>query len=840
MRDVLFQFQEDALRNLHKKIDKAHLMWSDTDPQVISFSAPTGAGKTIIMTTLIEEILFGSDECLAEPDAVFVWLSDSPYLNEQSRMKMEAKSDKLHVRDLVTIDSAFQAEYLEGGCVFFLNTQKLGSDKLLTARSEKRNYTIWETLTNTAKRMPKKFYFIIDEAHRGTLGSVRDENKAQSIMQKFILGSPDDGLCAMPLVIGVTATPLRFDNLVSGSTASTIQKVQVPPEDVRESGLLKDRIIIHYPTIALGADMTMLQSAIENWIQKCKHWEQYCVRQDESNVDPVLVIQVEDGSSREVTSTDLSNCIDMIQQALGRQLMPGEVVHTFNDRGDLTIGATIVQKIEPSHIEDSHDVKVVFFKQNLSTGWDCPRAETMMSFRSATDYTYIAQLLGRMIRTPLARRIMEDAELNNVSLFLPFYNAETVKHVIDALRNSEAVLPTDTGSSSEMIVLRRNPQYADVFGAIDRMQLVTTVVESAHKMNPIKAYMQMARNLTMDDVDHHALKKARYALLDKMDAEITRIKTSGSYDERASRVTGFPMGAAIYDYGESTVSFDDETQEMTVIEFDVRQHFELAGKILSEGLHKDYWRRHFSDQSDVAIQTEVMVLVEDATAMDAIVSFAEAQFHSLYNQYKFDIRGLTEKRKEAYGRLINSASLATEVPWELPQTIDFNTSDSSTYFDKHLYIDESGSFRATLNNWETGVLAEELDKTDVVCWMRNLDRKKWSLAIPYEVSGAQVPMYPDLIIVRAVSTGYVVDILEPHDPSRKDNYPKAVGLAKLASKHWDKFGRIQLIRKMSGLDGNEHFYRLDMSDLQVCQRVLSITSNQELDHIFDDAATRDE
>lgn len=500
----------------------------------------------------------------------------------------------------------------------------------------------------------------------------------------------------------------------------------------------------------------------------------------------------------------------------------------------------IVQKIEPSHIEDSHDVKVVFFKQNLSTGWDCPRAETMMSFRSATDYTYIAQLLGRMIRTPLARRIMEDAELNNVSLFLPFYNAETVKHVIDALRNSEAVLPTDTGSSSEMIVLRRNPQYADVFGAIDRMQLVTTVVESAHKMNPIKAYMQMARNLTMDDVDHHALKKARYALLDKMDAEITRIKTSGSYDERASRVTGFPMGAAIYDYGESTVSFDDETQEMTVIEFDVRQHFELAGKILSEGLHKDYWRRHFSDQSDVAIQTEVMVLVEDATAMDAIVSFAEAQFHSLYNQYKFDIRGLTEKRKEAYGRLINSASLATEVPWELPQTIDFNTSDSSTYFDKHLYIDESGSFRATLNNWETGVLAEELDKTDVVCWMRNLDRKKWSLAIPYEVSGAQVPMYPDLIIVRAISTGYVVDILEPHDPSRKDNYPKAVGLAKFASKHWDKFGRIQLIRKMSGLDGNEHFYRLDMSDLQVCQRVLSITSNQELDHIFDDAATRDE
>ena len=666
MRDVLFQFQEDALRNLHTKIKKAHLMWSENDPQVISFSAPTGAGKTIIMTTLIEEILYGSDELLADPEAVFVWLSDSPSLNEQSRMKMEVKSDKLHARDLVTIDSAFQTECLESGCVYFLNTQKLGSDKLLTARSEKRNYTIWETLTNTAKKIPGKFYFIIDEAHRGTLGSVREENKAHSIMQKFILGSPEDGLCAMPLVIGVTATPLRFDNLVSGNTTSTIQKVQVPPEDVRESGLLKDRIIIHYPTISLGADMTMLQSAIENWQLKCVRWERYCAKQDEHKVEPVLVIQVEDGSAQQVTNTDLNTCVDMIQDTIGRQLLPGEIVHTFNDHGDITVGGTVIQKIEPARIEDSTDAKIVVFKQNLSTGWDCPRAETMMSFRSAQDYTYIAQLLGRMIRTPLARRVVEDAELNNVGLFLPFYNEETVKQVIEALRNSEAVLPADSGSSSDMKTLRRDPQFADVFSALEHMQLVTAVVEAAHKMNPIKAYMQMARNLTMDDIDHHALKNARYALLDKMDAEIDRIKATGVYDEAAARVTGFPMGSMIYDYGESTYSFDAETKEMTVIEFDIRRHFELAGKVLSEGLHKDYWRRHFDRHDDVAVQTEVMVLIEDATAMENIISFANAQFSSLYNQHKFDIRTLPEKRKEAYHRLISTSSTSKDEPWNLP------------------------------------------------------------------------------------------------------------------------------------------------------------------------------
>ena len=50
MRVGLFPFQEQALDDLNRKIDKAHMLWSDQDPQVISFSAPTGAGKTVIIT----------------------------------------------------------------------------------------------------------------------------------------------------------------------------------------------------------------------------------------------------------------------------------------------------------------------------------------------------------------------------------------------------------------------------------------------------------------------------------------------------------------------------------------------------------------------------------------------------------------------------------------------------------------------------------------------------------------------------------------------------------------------------------------------------------------------
>ena len=63
-----------------------------------------------------------------------------------------------------------------------------------------------------------------------------------------------------------------------------------------------------------------------------------------------------------------------------------------------------LRKIDASKIQDDPDLRVVFFKTALTTGWDCPRAEVMMSFRKAVDGTMIAQLVGRVVRTPLSAR----------------------------------------------------------------------------------------------------------------------------------------------------------------------------------------------------------------------------------------------------------------------------------------------------------------------------------------------------------------------------------------------------------------------------------------------------
>jgi type III restriction enzyme len=223
--------------------------------------------------------------------------------------------------------------------------------------------------------------------------------------------------------------------------------------------------------------------------------------------------------------------------------------------------------------------------------------------------------------------------------------------------------------------------------------------------------------------------------------------------------------------------------------------------------------------------------------MERLEEYAAAEFSSLYHVNQRAIAGLHETRRGFYERLINSSSQPVSMPWELPESIDFTLHTDDELFDNHLFVDDDGSFKTNLNPWEKGVLIEELNN-GAVCWLRNLDRKKWSLEIPYEVNGAATPMFPDLLIIRTENGGYVFDILEPHNPSLDDNWKKAVGMAKFAEKHWTAFGRIQLIKKVTGPDGKEHFYRLDMSDHTVRNKVRGITTDTELKRTFDDNAIR--
>ena len=142
MNIELKPFQEKAARDMREHIESA---WFDTrrgHAQAIILSSPTGSGKTTTVTALMEWIYQGYDAYPADRQAVFLWLSDSPELNQQTREKIQRQSSVFFEHDLVTIEPPFSQERLEPGKIYFLNIQKLGKDSLLTKAGEDRKSVV--------------------------------------------------------------------------------------------------------------------------------------------------------------------------------------------------------------------------------------------------------------------------------------------------------------------------------------------------------------------------------------------------------------------------------------------------------------------------------------------------------------------------------------------------------------------------------------------------------------------------------------------------------------------------------------------------------------------------
>jgi type III restriction enzyme len=466
MKILLKEFQEVNVDKLVRQMRVAARDSRSGDLQSVALSSPTGSGKTAMLTAAIELLLKGDDDSGPMPDATFLWITDQPELNEQTYRKMLSTSSVLSPETLVVIDATFDRETFKPGGVHFLNTQKIGKEKSLVSSGDKRTYTIWETIENTVAAKPGKFFVIIDEAHRGMQESTRARNEATSIIQKFIKGSTGE-IPAMPVIVGISATPKRFHALIEG-TERTSRSVNVEPEDVRTSGLLKETITLFRPKQHQPTDMTMLRSAAKSLLTFTKQWADYCAAQGTMCVRPILVVQVQDaGATDEVSKTDMAEAIGVLSEELGSP--PSDAfAHAFQEGTKVTIGDRELRYLSPSNIDEDPDVRAVFFKTSLNTGWDCPRAEVMMSFRTAVDATLIAQLVGRMVRTPLARSVVDFPLLNTVSLYLPHYDKKGLDDVISRLSSPDADLmpPVGVRDGDDVVELHRSPGKDEAFAAL--------------------------------------------------------------------------------------------------------------------------------------------------------------------------------------------------------------------------------------------------------------------------------------------------------------------------------------------------------------------------------------
>lgn len=482
MRYGLYDFQEDAVAKLAKKMLKMQRDWhEDGEKSSVALTAPTGAGKTIICAATAEGLFFGSEEITADPNAIILWLSDNPALNEQTKKRFADASDMLSdITDMTVIDADFAKAHkkLERHKVYFLNRQKMVGN---LGKSIEGSRTFWDVLKETIEDPSLNLYLMIDEAHRG-LGSgdnkTTSDSENKTIYAKLIDGQ--EGLNpAMPVVVGISATITRWEKAMTGRKGRDKKSpVEISNEVVRKAGIIKKLIELRSPKVLSNVKEQDLYMACRKLAEFTVHWKQYYDKYGESLVIPLMVVQVEDNIKDE-TLWDICKSIKAALPDLDVKTAFANVFGEHKHRGNEVYN---IPYVSPEKIQEETDIRILFAKDAISTGWDCPRAEVLYSRRKRQDKTYIHQMFGRMIRTPLAHKIESDDFLNKVVCYLPEYDVQSVEEIVELIKNDNDMGQTtevSTGNTEAGWYIDTKKAASDVMTMVSSVPVVNSNHEKA-------------------------------------------------------------------------------------------------------------------------------------------------------------------------------------------------------------------------------------------------------------------------------------------------------------------------------------------------------------------------
>jgi len=828
MRYTLKDYQVDAVRSVLTNLRKARRYYRDDgDRSQFSLSATTGAGKTVMAAAVIEALFFGSDEFDFEPDpgAVVVWFSDDPSLNEQSRARLRAASDKLD--RFVSVPTTFNRLKFNPQTVYFLNTQKFskhsllvrgavtelesGQELLVESRPDEQQTSIWDTITNTIEDESFTLYFILDEAHRG-MGARNSERP--TIVKRLINGHGT--VHPLPIVWGISATVERFEKAmrdVVGRTA--LPSVDVDSVRVQASGLLKDDIILGFPKESGRFDMVLLKRAVRKMIESTTAWNEYS--RDQSNCEsvvPLLVVQVPDKASDQM----LADAVAAIHEEWPPTYpaIEGAFANVFGEHKDIVIGQTTIPYIAPEHVQDARNVRILFAKNAISTGWDCPRAEVMMSFRPAQDMTHITQLLGRMVRTPLARRIPGNESLNSVYCLLPFFDHETATLVADRLMKGSTDRDDDenatgTGGGEGRRILfdpvEMTPNQEIPESVWDCYLALPTETIPRKNAKPIKRLTALAQALSTDNLVDLAGEKAHTYLHRALDGLAARYKPEvENAIKEIHTVAGKILKVNMVDRAITNDEFTEIADNRAI-----EEAYRAARRAFSDDIARTYAEYLAGQGGDEDDLWDAHVKVAALSRIPEIVKEIENESDKLATKWFTETRvqrSLLSDRKQAeYDDIQAMSSKPQRVSLVKPQVRQEDTRMRDHEGNeiplptrtKHLLADSNGAFPIKLNEWETAVLDTEMARLGFCAWYRNPSRVcKEALSVSYEYEPNEyLPFCPDFIFFVKMDDGRTVaDIVDPHGFHLSDAIPKLRGLATFAENYGNEFHRIEAVAKV--------------------------------------------
>lgn len=353
---TLYDFQTTHEENLlHKCADHKEMV----------LYAPTGSGKTVMVSKFIDDYL---DE---NPNTVFLWLCPGAGdLHIQSKDSFEEVTSGISFGDVYD----YISEPDPRGQVFFINWDKINRASNVVLREGEHKDLMSKVYTCHNDGID--IFMLIDEEH-----------KYRDTANEYV------NIINPKHVLRISATPI--------TAADHIETVK--DDEVISAGLIAANISINEGVSAaiqennnLDDDLLLLELADKKRQEIQKEYDRLGLK-----IRPLVLIQFPNGSE---------DWIKRVKDRLAEMGYPetsGLTTSWFS--GDHPDNPEEIKKLDGKYA-------FLLFKQAIATGWDCPRAKILVKLREGGTERFNVQTVGRIRRMP-ERKHYDIALIDNCYIY---------------------------------------------------------------------------------------------------------------------------------------------------------------------------------------------------------------------------------------------------------------------------------------------------------------------------------------------------------------------------------------------------------------------------------------